>query len=65
MLSIYFFEIISVVVPYPIIFLWILASPADATAANPNGIKTFLVNGGSTFFIKDKKAFNNGPKNQA
>ena len=38
-------EIINVVVPDPNIFLWIVASVADATAVNPNGIKMFLPNG--------------------
>ena len=57
MLSIYLFEIINVVVPYPIIVFWTTESLVDATAANPNGIKTFLANGASTFFIKDKAVF--------
>ena len=39
----------------------ILASAADATAINPNGIKTLLANGSSTFFINIKLAFRNGP----
>ena len=34
-------------------------SDADAAAVNPNGIKTLLANGLSTFFIKDKPAFSN------
>ena len=44
------FDIISVVVPDPKIFLCIPASAADAAAVNPNGIKTLLVNGLITFF---------------
>ena len=47
------FEIINVVrfgkskgcVADPDIFLWIAASVAEATAVNPNGIKTLLANG--------------------
>ena len=46
------FEIITVVVPDPNIFLWIAASVADAAAVNPNCIKTLLVNGLHTFSIK-------------
>ena len=42
--SISSFEIIIVVKPDPNIFLWIVASVADAAAVNPNGIKTLLVN---------------------
>ena len=34
------------------IFLWIAAS--DATAVNPNGIKTLLASGSSTFSVKGK-----------
>ena len=34
------------------IFLWIAVSAADADAANPNGIKTLLANGLSTFLLK-------------
>ena len=49
-------------VPDPSIFFWIAASIADAVAANPNGIKRRLGNGLSTFFIKSKTAFSNGPK---
>ena len=37
-------------------------SVADAAAVNPNGIKTFLVNGLSTFPIKGNPVFSNGPK---
>ena len=38
-------EIINVVVPDPNIFSWIAASVVDATAVNPNGIKTLLADG--------------------
>ena len=38
------------------------ASVTDAAAANPNGIKTLLANGLSTFFIKGNPVFSNGPK---
>ena len=43
-------------------FLCIPASAADAATVNSNGIKTLLVNGLSTFFIKGKPIFNNGSK---
>ena len=56
------FEIISVVIPDPNIFSWIAASVADAAAVNPNGIKTLLANRLSTFPIKCKPVFCNGPK---
>ena len=36
------------------------ASAADAAAVNPNGIKTLLTYGLSTFFINDKSVFSNG-----
>ena len=53
--------------PDPKIFLYILASAADAAAVNPNGIKTLLTYGLITFFINDKSVFSNGlrslPKN--
>ena len=39
------FKIINVVVSDPNIFSWIAASAADASAVNPNGVKTFLTNG--------------------
>ena len=52
MSSILSFDIISFVDPDPKIFLCIPASPANAAAVNPNGIKTFLANGLITFFIK-------------
>ena len=49
MSSISSFDIISVVVPDLKIFLCIPSSAADAVAANPNGIKTLLVDGLITF----------------
>ena len=60
--SISSFGIINVVVcgakydglPKPIIFSWIHASPANAPAVNPNGIKMLLPNGLSTFVINGK-----------
>ena len=60
------FEIINVVrlaksegrAPDPNIFLWVAAA-----AINPNGIKTFLTNGLSTFTIKNNPVFSNDPKN--
>ena len=55
-------EIINVVIPDSNIFLWIPASVADAAAVNPNGIKTLLANGLSTFFIKGNPVFSNGLK---
>ena len=38
------------------------ASVADAAAVNPNGIKTVLANGLSTFLIKDNPFFSNAPQ---
>ena len=55
-------EIINFVVPDPNIFLWIAASVADAAAVNHNGIKMLLANVLSTFFIKGKQKFSNGPE---
>ena len=43
-------------------FLYIPASAADAASVNPNGIKTLLASGLSTFFINGKPAFGNGPR---
>ena len=43
---------INAVVPDPNIFLGIAASVVDAAAVNPNGIKTLLANGLSTFSLK-------------
>ena len=42
------------------IFLWVPATAVGTATVNPNGIKTLLANGLSTFFIKDKLVFNNG-----
>ena len=55
-------EIISFVKPHPKIFFWIAASAADAGAITPNGIKTLLANGLSTFPIEGSLVFNNGTK---
>ena len=54
------FEIINVI-PNANIFLWIVASVANA-AANPNHYKTLWGNGLSTFLIKGKPVFSNEPK---
>ena len=56
------FEITYVVTPDPRIALCIPGSADDAVVVNPNGIKTLLTNGLSTFFIKGKSVFSNGPK---
>ena len=53
---------IIVVTPDPNIFLWIAASVTDAAAVNPNGNKTLLANGLSTFPIKGNPVFNTGPR---
>ena len=37
------FETISAVIPDLRVFFWIIAPVADASAGNPNGIKTLLV----------------------
>ena len=37
-------------------------SAADAASLNCDDIKTFLANGLSTFLIKGKPVFSNGPK---
>ena len=55
------FNIISVVLPDSKIFLCIPSSAADASAVNPNGIKTLLGNGFITFFINGSPLFSNGP----
>ena len=47
---------------HPNIFLWIAASVADADAVNPNGIKTVLANGLSTFPIKGNPVFSDDSK---
>ena len=51
------FEVINVVVS---IFLWIAASVVDAASVDPNGIKTLVANGLSTFFIKGNLVLSNG-----
>ena len=56
------FDITSVVLPDPKIFLCIPASAADAAAVNPKGIKTLLTNGLITFFIKGNPVFSNGSR---
>ena len=48
--------------PNPKIFFWIVGFVAAAAAVNRDGIKTLLVSGLSTFFIKGKPVFINGPK---
>ena len=40
----------------------IAVSVTDATAVNTNGIKTLLTNSWTTFFIKSKLVFGNGPR---
>ena len=57
------FEIINVVIPDLKAFFWIAASLADAGSVNPDGFKTLLANGLSTFYIKGKPFFSNGPRN--
>ena len=47
----------------PNFFLWLAACVADAATVSPNGSKTLLPNGLSTFLIKGNPVFNNGPKN--
>ena len=44
------------IVPNPKILFWIAASVIDAPGVNPNGLKTFLANGVSTFYINAKPA---------
>ena len=41
---------------------WIATSGAAAAAVNPDGIRTLLANGLSTFFIKGKPDFSNNPE---
>ena len=48
--------------PDPRISLCTPAFAADASAVNPNGIKTLLANGLSTIPIKSKPVFSNGPR---
>ena len=56
-------EIIIVLTADPDIFSSIAASVADATAVNPNGIKTIFAIGLSTFPIQSNPVFTNGLKN--
>ena len=56
------FDITSVVVPDPQIFLCIPASAADTAAVNLEGIKTLLANGLITFFINGNPVFSNRPQ---
>ena len=56
------FKIMNVVLPDLNIFLWIDASVTDTAADNPNGIKTLLSNGLSTFLTIGDPVFSNGPK---
>ena len=60
--SIYSFEFINVVVPDPKIVLGIPASAAYAAVVNLNGIKAFLSNGVSMFFINGEPFFSNGAR---
>ena len=55
-------EIINVVKADLKTFLWIVPSIAGAAAVNPNGFKTLLANGFSTFPIKENPVFRNIPK---
>ena len=43
-------------------FFWISASVANKAAVSPNGIKPFLANDASIFFINGKENFINGPR---
>ena len=60
--SISSFEIINVVNQDSNTFLWQAASAVNAAAVNPNGIKTLLANGLSTFPINDNPVFSNDTK---
>ena len=50
------------ILPDPTIFLRIAGSVDDAAAVNRNGIKRFLANVLSAFFIKCSPVFSNDPK---
>ena len=63
MSSIWSFDIISVVLPDPKVFLGIPLPAADAAALNPKGIKTFLANGLIAFFNSGNLVFSNGSYN--
>ena len=56
------FDITSVVVPDPQIFLCIPASAADTAAVNLEGTKTLLAIGLITFFINGNPVFSNRPR---
>ena len=58
--SISLFDIVSVAVQDPKIFLSI---PASAPAVNSRGIKTLLASGLITFFINGSPVFSNGQSN--
>ena len=62
MSSVSSFDIVSVVVPEPKIFLYIPASAVDAATVNPYGIKSILTNGSITFFSNGSPIFINGPR---
>ena len=62
MSSISSFDIISVVLPDPKIFLCIPASAADAAVFNPKGIKMLLASGLIIFYIRGNPVFSNGPR---
>ena len=56
------YDFVSVVMSDPKVFFWIVESVADAAPVDPDGLKTLLANGLSTFFIKIKPVFSNGPR---
>ena len=56
------FDIISIVVADPDIFLCIPTSAADAAAANPNGIKILLAKSLITFSIKGNPVLSIQPR---
>ena len=58
--SISLFNIVNVVIPEPRFFY---EFAPDATAVNPNYIKTLLASDWNVFFINGKKSFIKGPRN--
>ena len=48
--------------PWSKTIFWIPASVADTAIVNSNGNRTLLANGLSTFFIRGKPVFSNGPR---
>ena len=52
----------NAVIPDPKIVFWIVASCADTAVVNPKSIRTLLVRGLRTFFIKGKPVLSNGPR---